>query len=166
MLKKIILSSMLLLSSQVYADNLDKIFDIELGTKVDLTKDNLISNDKSDNTAYYKIDFKGFNKLAVNYTPTTNKIHSIFTTKDVESGCEAEVEIIVGILSKRYGEFLTVKRALDNLHGISSGKRQLIVGCNGFVDKSILLMLVDDDIQELAKKEQIEIEASKESGNF
>jgi hypothetical protein len=166
MLKKIILSSMLLLSSQVYADNLSKIFDLELGSKIDENKENIINNEKDKYKAYYRIDFKGFTKVMANYTPTTNKIYNIATLKPAETNCNAEAELIAGILSKRYGNFEVSKSSRNIYYEIISGNKSLLIGCNGFVDKDIIIMLTDKDLEKINKQEIIEIEAVKESNNF
>ncbi len=166
MLIKIILSSMLLLSSQVYADNLNKIFDIDLGSQVDESKPSFISNEKSKNAAIYKIDFKGFNNVRVNYTPTTKKIYSIVAYKKASSDCNSEAELIAGILSKRYGELTNNDRILDDIYSIQSGNKSLMVGCHGFMDKTLMIVLSDDDLRDLNKKEEIDIEAAKEENNF
>jgi hypothetical protein len=166
MLKKIILISMLLLSSQVYAENIDKIFDIELGSKVDVTKHNLISNDKSENFAIYKIDFKGFKKVKAYYTPTTHKIYTILAIKDADSNCEAEAELISVILCKSYGEFTKHERIAETAYLLESENKGLIVGCNGVINKKISIYLADSDLAGLKKKEELEIESLKELNNF
>lgn len=168
MLKKIILSSMLLLSSQVYADSLNKIFDIELGSQVDETKSNFIRNEKSKNYAVYKIDFKGFNEIMVAYTPTTHKIYDILTIKDANSdaGCESEAELVAGILSKRYGEFKEHKRIVQTAYLLQSENKSLMVDCSGLIDKQVTIYLIDNDLADLQKKEELEIEAAKEANNF
>lgn len=166
MLKKIILSSMLLLSSHVYAENLNKIFDLELGSQVDETKSNFISNEISESRAEYKIDFKGFKTAVVYYTPTTHKIYNILAFKESDSSCESEAQIIAGILGKRYGEFSKHERIMQKIYFIKSGNKSLTVGCNGMIDKNIMIYLVDNDLSDLQKKEEIEIEAEKESNNF
>jgi len=166
MLKKIILSSMILLSSQVYADNLDKIFDIELGSQVDETKSNFISNDKDGNFATYQIDFKGFTTVMAYYTPTTHKIYNIMAIRESDSTCESEAEIIAGILGKRYGEFSKHERIVQTAYLRHSENKALIVGCNGVIDKQISIYLSDNNLSDLNKKEEIEIEAAKEANNF
>lgn len=168
MLKKIILSSMLLLSSQVYADNLDKIFDIELGSKIDETKSNFIRNEKTKNYAFYKIDFKGFTEVMVSYTPTTHKIYDIMTIKKATSdaSCESEAELVAGILSKRYGEFKEHKRIVQTAYLIQSENKSLMVDCSGLIDKQITIYLMDNDLSDLQKKEELEIESAKEANNF
>jgi hypothetical protein len=166
MLKKIILSSMLLLSSHVYADNLNKIFDIELGSQVDETKSNFIRNDSLNNFALYKIDFKGFKGVLVYYTPTTHKIYNIIAIKESDSSCESEAELIAGILGKRYGELTKHERIVETAYLLKSENKSLIVGCNGVIDKKISIYLIDNDLADLQKKEELEIESAKEAKNF
>lgn len=166
MLKKIILGATLLLSSQVYADNLNKIFDIELGSQVDETKSNFVSNDKVENRAEYNINFKGFNTVAAYYTPNTHKIYGIMAIKESDTNCESEAELIAGILGKRYGEFDKIDKIVSKVYGISSGSRAIIINCNGLIDKTLSIYLADRELSALDKKEKIEIESAKEANNF
>lgn len=166
MLKKIILSSMLLLSSQVYADNLNKIFDIELGSQVDETKDNFISNSKTGNYAIYKIDFKGFTEVVAHYTPITHKIYNIIAVQDSSSTCESDAELVAGILGSRYGKFTKHEKIAQVAYLFKENNKSLIVGCNGLIDKKLSIYFIDTELSALHKKEELKIEAEKEANNF
>lgn len=166
MLKKIILSSMLLLSSQVYAENLDKIFDIELGSEVDQKSEKIIKNYEDKNTAAYTIDFKGFTKAIAVYTPTTKKIYNVAALKESDENCNTEAEIIAGILSKRFGEFTIGKDYPNTFYAIQKNNKSLFIGCTGLVNKEMLIILTDEQLNNINKKEMIEMEAVKEANNF
>lgn len=167
MIKRIILTSMIILTQNAYADDINKIFGLELGSVVNKDQPNLIRDIPEENKAIYGIDFKGFKTAQVEYTPTSKKIYSITTTKKSEKYCPEELDIVAGILSKKYGELKKEDGFMDNYYTIKSGEKSLMTSCSGgLMDDSIRINLDDDSIKEIGTKEQIEIESSKELGNL
>ena len=41
-----------------------------------------------------------------------------------------------------------------------------MVDCSGLIDKQITIYLMDNDLSDLQKKEELEIESAKEANNF
>lgn len=167
MIKKMILITTVLLAQNVYADNIDKIFGLELGSVVNTKQDNFKRIDEDKNTATYIIDFKGFKTADVEFTATSKRIFEISASKEVSGYCPEELDIIAGILSKKYGELKKTDSFMRNYYSIRSGEKSLLVSCSGGLsDDYITINLYDNEIKEINKKEKIEIESIKELDNL
>jgi uncharacterized protein YkuJ len=167
MIKRIVLTSMIILTQTAYAEDINKIFGLELGSVVNKEQSNFIRDMPEENKAIYGIDFKGFKKAEVEYTPTSKKIYNITTTKKTDKYCPDELDIVAGILSKKYGELKKEDGLMKDYYTIESGDKLLTTSCSGgLLDDSIRINLDDDSIKEMGTKEQIEIESSKELGNL
>ncbi len=183
MIKKLILATFILISGNSYAEDIDNIFGFKLGEKINKEQDNFIENVKNERKSIYKINFKGFKRATVSYTPNSNKIYKIETEKEMDSrsSCTYELDIVLGIMSKKYGEFKNSgiinekfkiledeDKSLYNQFFISYADKSLYVACKSRLDEKyfISIELEDDSIKYLAKKEQIEREAAYELKNL
>jgi hypothetical protein len=155
MIKNIVLAMSILVSPLIYAKNLDHLFDLTLGTQVDEKKSNFISNDKNIGLATYRIIFNGFYGVGTYYTPITNKIYSIVTTKFSNQDCQYEAAMIAGTLTNTYGMFENVKnKGTDIVYMKSEGSKSIMIGCSGSEKPILKIVLVDTKLHELYLKEK------------
>lgn len=166
-MKKIFITAALFtLSFATTVVPIDNIFGIKLGDKIEAKNDRFLRIDDVNNTLYEKINFKGFDKAIVKYTPETKTIYQVYTEKDITSSCDDELEIVIGILEKKYGTMSKSDNIVYSERIIKQGEKTLVVGCRGTSYPKLYIMLSDEVLKESAKKETIEIEAEREIGNL
>lgn len=156
MIKKIFLSFALLMSTQVYANNIDKLFDIKLGSQVNETQKNFIKNEKKSAIAHYT----GIDNylITVSYTPITKKIHSIIAYKPANNGCKNEAALMAEKLTYDYGIFNKTKDEKDNvIFSSKAGEKMVFIECNEVETKELTIALIDFKLYRMAKNENYSI---------
>lgn len=168
MSKLLLILSAMLFSTFSYADDINKLFNFELGSTINLSQENLISNNEAKSSATYAINFRDFDKVIVDYTPTSHRISTLFAQAPVTGVCSDERELIVGIFAKRFGEFKsTITSSRYLLRTIKSDDKILSVYCamNG-TTPVVVIGLVSGSMEDMAKKERIESDSKKDSSSF
>ncbi len=176
------LATFILISGNSYAEDIDNIFGFKLGSVIDHEKDNFVENVKNEKKSIYKIKFKEFDRATVSYTPTSKKIYEIKTEKSLDNkdSCIYELDIILGIMSKKYGAFKfsdfsdQIGEAIEKnpyiykYYFISSKDQTLSVSCKTRSNYKyyISIVLNDESIENLGKQEQIDREAEYELKNL
>lgn len=183
MIKKFMLATLILISGNSYAENIDNIFGFKLGEEINHEKVIFIEQVKNKKKSIYKINFKGFETATISYTPTSKKIYQIETEKEIgdKDSCTYELDVILGIMSKKYGDFENLgiineklrgledtDKSLYNYYSIFSKEKYLTVGCESKLDEKyfISIKLKDNSIKDIAKQEQIEKESEYELKNL
>lgn len=162
-MKKIFIAAALFtLSFATTVVPIDNIFGIKLGDKIATRNDRFLRIDDVNNTIYERINFKGFDKISIKYTPKTKTIYQVYTEKDVSEGCTDELEIINSILEKKYGTMTKNDNLVNAEHMIKQGNKTLISGCRGTSYTKLYIMLTDEELKSNSKKETIEIQADSE----
>lgn len=142
--------------SEIYTTGVNKIFNIELGQPIQ----NINGKKEINNKLIIDIDFKGFKKAMISYTPTTEKVTTITTMKKTDSDCIDEAEIISKIFGERYGNF----NKKDSFYYIQENDTTLIIQCD--IYKNLTIMLNNAALNDLYKDEIIKISIEKEQNNF
>lgn len=156
MIKKIFLSFALLMNTQVYANSIDKLFDIKLGSQVDETQKNFIKNEKNSAIAHYT----GIDNflITVSYTPITNKIHSIIAYKQFNNGCKNEAALMAEKMTHDYGIFNKIKDEKNNIiFSSKTGEKMVFIECSEMDKKKLIISLIDFELYRMAKKENKEL---------
>ena len=165
----LLLTLNLLFSSQTYGEEkITGAFGMKLGNYFDPSSA-IGSTELTDGTPMYRFspkkEFRSFDRYYVMITPKTHKIYGIWGIGKAENTekCKKEQAIIMELLQKKYG-FQEKEGLFDSLWDmkeIDQGNRYIIVKYSGFMDVTIDIRYYDRDLEKLAEKERIELEASK-----
>ena len=109
--------------------------------------------------------FRSFSKYYVMITPKTQRIYSIWGIGEMENDptCKKEQEVILDILKNKYGqpEKKGLTMSLFDAEMIDHGDRNIIIKCSGFMDTTIDIRYTDQQLNEIANNERIELEGSQ-----
>lgn len=163
MIKKILLSLVLLTNIEAYANNLDQLFDVKLGKQTENKKDLLI-DDKIKRIATYRInpsDYYGFSIVATQYTKM-NHVYAISAAKLSDKDCAYDAAMITGILTNTYGLFKKVtEENTDALYMKEDGIKSIIIGCSRKGNKLLTITLFDIKIANDIKNEKLILKDQK-----
>lgn len=109
--------------------------------------------------------FRSFSRYFVLVTPATHKIYSIWGLGKVpnkETGAQ-EQSLVMQLLSEKYGDIdkADPMDAFNNIKHITKGSRYVLTKIDGVMDFSIEIRYVDQELEKLAEKERLVIEAKK-----
>lgn len=141
--------------SNIYKTGINKIFNITLGQSINEIK-GIYNNEK----ILIDINFKGFTKAMITYTPITKKVTTIVTIKKTNEDCQEEAEIISKIFETKYGKF----NHKEDFYYKQENDTTLIVKCNPF--KNIAIILNNIELNNLIKTETFQIHINNEKDTF
>jgi len=110
---------------------------------------------------------KYFKKYYVLVTPESHKIREIWGIGSYKNkaSCEKNLDVLEVMLEKKYGKFNKPSFSMNSIKYVTDNfnkNRDIVIKCDGFVQEySFYIMYKDSTLNELSKKEEAEIEASK-----